>query len=212
VSGTAEAHAHTLVLATDYRVPDPARVWPLLQKRKSALVDLGAQHVVVYTSTRDHGRVLVTIGLRSKEPVLEVLRSRIFFDWFDAVGIEDIPAVFAGETAAKLAITEADQADPPGVIVAAIASVEDVPKLIAGVHKALDRFAAAGIRSIRIFQAFDDDHEVLILQEIDNEADAAAWVDNPDIAAEWMVGAGIGAYPPVFVGRLQNVMRIDENL
>lgn len=209
MTGIAEAHA--LVLAMDYRVPDPRQLGPLLQKRKAVLASLGAHTVVVYTSMEDHGRIMVTMGLRSKEPILEVLRSRVFLDWFDAVGLEDIPAIFAGETAEKLTITDPSETGPPGVIVAAIASVADVPTLIAGVRKARDRFAAAGVRAIRIFRAFDDDHEVLILQEIDNEADAADWVNNPDIAAEWMTGAGIGAYPPVFVGRIQHMMRIDEN-
>ena len=38
----------------------------------------------------------MTIGVRSREPIVELLRSRVFFDWFDAVGVEDFPAVFAG--------------------------------------------------------------------------------------------------------------------
>lgn len=211
MTGTADVHAHALVLAMDYRVPDPGKVWPLLQKRKDALARLGAHHVLVYTSTEDHGRVMVTMALRSREPILEVLRSRVFLDWFDAVGLEDIPAIFAGETVDKIVIAEAAGTEPAGVIVAAIAAVEDVPSLIAGVHSALDRFAAAGIRAIRVFGAFDDEHEVFILQEIDNEADATHWVNDPDSAAEWMTGTGIGAYPPVFVGRLQHMMRIDEN-
>jgi len=211
VTGTADVHAHALVLAMDYRVPDPGRVWPLLQKRKDALARLGAHHVLVYTSTEDHGRVMVTMALRSREPILEVLRSRVFLDWFDAVGLEDIPAIFAGETVDKVTLAEVAGTEPPGVIVAAIAAVEDVHTLIAGVHTALDRFAAAGIRAIRVFGAFDDEHEVFILQEIDNEADATHWVNNPDSAAEWMTGTGIGAYPPLFVGRLQHMMRIDEN-
>ena len=93
----ADPYPHSMVIASDYRVPDPERVWPLLQRRKSALASIGAHHVLVYASTHDYGRVLVTIGVRSREPIVELLRSRVFFDWFDAVGVEDIPAVFAGE-------------------------------------------------------------------------------------------------------------------
>ena len=89
--------SHSLVIASDYRVPDPERVWPLLTRRRSALADIGAHHVLLYTSTHDHGRVLVTIGVRSREPIVELLRSRVFFEWFDAVGVDDLPAVFAGE-------------------------------------------------------------------------------------------------------------------
>ena len=86
-----------MVIASDYRVPDPTRVWPLLERNKAALADIGAHHVLVYTSTHDYGRVLVMIGVHSREPIVDLLRSRVFFDWFDAAGVEDIPAVFAGE-------------------------------------------------------------------------------------------------------------------
>ena len=86
-----------MVIASDYRVPDPTRVWPLLERNKAALADIGAHHVLVYTSTHDYGRVLVMIGVHSREPIVELLRSRVFFDWFDAAGVDDIPAVFAGE-------------------------------------------------------------------------------------------------------------------
>jgi hypothetical protein len=52
-----------MVIASDYRVPDPAPVWQLLERNKSALADIGAHHVLVYTSTHDYGRVLVMIGV-----------------------------------------------------------------------------------------------------------------------------------------------------
>ena len=77
---------HSMVIASDYRVPDPTKVWPLLERNKAALADIGAHHILVYTSTHDYGRVLVMIGVHSREPIVELLRSRIFFDWFDAVG------------------------------------------------------------------------------------------------------------------------------
>ena len=94
---SADPRSHSMVIASDYRVADPEQVWPLLTRRRSALAGIGAHHVLLYTSTHDHGRVLVTIGVRSREPIVELLRSRVFFDWFDAVGVDDIPAVFAGE-------------------------------------------------------------------------------------------------------------------
>ncbi len=205
------SRADRLVLATDYRPPDPDQVWPLLQQNTKALAQLGAHHVLVYRSIQDPGRILVTVGLHSKEPILEVLRSPLFFDWFDALGVEDIPAVFAGETLDKITIVDADTKQPPGVIIAAITSVQDVPDLVSGLHRGLNQVAAAGIRDIRVFQAFDDEHEVMILQEIDNEADAVDWLDNSDISAAWTIGAGVGAYPPVFVGRFQHMLRIDDN-
>ena len=202
---------HSMVIASDYRVADPTRVWPLLERNKAALADIGAHHVLVYTSTRDHGRVLVMIGVHSREPIVELLRSRVFFDWFDAVGVDDIPAVFAGEIIDRFVIAESapDKPGAPGTVVAAIASIDDVSTLTAEVRGAMDRFAAAGIRKTWVFQAFDDMHEVLILSEFADEEGARHWIDHPDAAAQWMTRVGAGAYPPLFVGRMFDMMRIE---
>jgi hypothetical protein len=196
-----------MVIASDYRVPDPEQVWPLLTRRRSALADIGAHHVLLYTSTHDHGRVLVTIGVRSREPIVELLRSRVFFDWFDAVGVDDIPAVFAGEIVERFGPIAPSA---PGVVVAAMSAVDDVPSLTHEIRRALPRFEAAGIRQTRLFQAFDDSHEVMIMQELDDENQARRWIEHPDPAAPWIDGAGVGAYPPVFVGKFFDMMRIDE--
>ncbi|OBF60592.1 fatty-acid--CoA ligase [Mycobacterium sp. 852002-51971_SCH5477799-a] len=202
---------HSMVIASDYRVPDPTRVWPLLKRNKAALADIGAHHVLVYTSTRDHGRVLVMIGVHSREPIVELLRSRVFFDWFDEAGVEDIPAVFAGEIVDRFIAQPPKLLAAPGIVVAAIASVNDVSLLTSEVSTAIDRFTTAGIRKTWVFQAFDDDHEVLILQEFPDEESARHWIDHPDAAAQWMSGAGIGAYPPLFVGRFFDMMRIEAD-
>ena len=204
---TADPRSHSMVIASDYRVPDPEQVWPLLTRRRSALAGIGAHHVLLYTSTHDHGRVLVTIGVRSREPIVELLRSRVFFDWFDAVGVDDIPAVFAGEIVERFGSVAPSA---PGVVVAAMSAVDDVPSLTHEIRRALPRFEAAGIRETRLFQAFDDRHEVMILQELDDENHARRWIEHPDTAAPWIDGAGVGAYPPVFVGKLFDMMRIDE--
>ena len=200
----------SLVIASDYRVPDPTLVPRLLESRKPALADIGAHHVIVHASTIDHGRVLVSIAVRNRQPIVDLLRSRVFFEWFDAVGVEDIPAVFAGELVDRIDLTDAADSWPPGVIVAAMTSVPDVSSVIEHVHLALDRFRAAGIRKTWIFQAFDDPREVMILQEIGDENSARRWIEDPDSAAEWMENAGMGAYPPLFVGKFLHMMRIDE--
>ncbi|MCA2243156.1 MULTISPECIES: fatty-acid--CoA ligase [Mycobacterium] len=202
---------HSMVIASDYRVPDPSRVWPLLERNKAALADIGAHHVLVYTSTHDYGRVLVMIGVHSREPIVELLRSRVFFDWFDEAGVDDIPAVFAGEIIDRFIAQPPHTPAAPGVVVAAIASVNDVALLTSEVSTAMDRFTTAGIRKTWVFQAFDDDHEVLILQEFPDEESAREWIDHPDAAAQWMSGAGIGAYPPLFVGRFSDMMRIEAD-
>jgi hypothetical protein len=208
---TPEATEQTLVLAMDYRVPDPDKVWPVLKRSRAALAGLGAHYVLLYASTREPGRVMVTMSLRSKEPILEVLRSKVFLDWFDSVGLEEIPAIFAGETIAKIVLADPDPDDAPGIIMAAVARFDDVAAMVARIRAASPRFVDAGIRNLRVFGAFDDEHEAMILQEIDTEEDASRWIDRPDYVAEWMAASGAGAYPPIFVGRLAHLMRLDEN-
>ncbi len=201
---------HSMVIASDYRIPDPTRVWPLLERNKAALAGIGAHHVLVYVSTHDYGRVLVMIGVHSRGPIVELLRSRVFFDWFDEAGVQDIPAVFAGEIVERFITTAPAAPKAPGVVLAAFASVDDVSTLTAQVGHAMDRFTAAGVRKTWVFQAFDDSHEVLILQEFPDEESARQWIDHPDATAEWMGGgAGVGAYPPLFVGRYFDSMRIE---
>jgi hypothetical protein len=200
---------HSLVLTTDYRVPDPTRVWPLLQRRRKELAALGAHHVFVYTSTTDPERVLVTLALHTREPVAELLKSRAFMEWFDAVGVEDLPAVFAGELIERLEFDDG-AADPPGVVIVAITVVDDVTAFRSHVRKTRKLFDNAGIRRVLIFEAFDDLHEIMFLQELADEDSAARWLRRPGIAAEWLSDAGIGAYPPVFVGRLSHAMRVED--
>lgn len=199
---------HSLVLTTDYRVPDPSRVWPLLQRRQDGLAALGAHHVFVYTSTTDPERVLVTIALDTREPVAELLRSQTFFEWFDAVGVEDIPAVFAGELIERFDLVEDPAADTPSVVVVGITVVDDIAVFRAHIRQTRELFAKNGIRRVRIFEAFDDPHEVMFLQELADEDGAARWLDRPETAADWLSNAGVGAYPPVFVGKLAHTMRI----
>nr|WP_099023774.1 fatty-acid--CoA ligase [Mycolicibacterium palauense] len=207
----AEVYRHSMVIASDYRIPDPSRVAPLLQKRRAELSRMGAHHVLVYQSTREPGRVLVMIGVRSREPVVELLRSRAFFDYFDSVGVEEFPAVFAGEIVEKFDLTDPRQGpESPGVIVSAFVSVSDVQALVGGLRAAESRFRDAGIRRLWVFGAFDDAQEVMVLQEIDDEDSARRWIDRPDAAAEWMSHAGVGVYPPLFVGEFVSMMAIDR--
>ena len=197
---------HSLVLTTDYRVPDPSRVWPLLQRRRDGLAALGAHHVFVYTSTTDPERVLVTIALETREPVAELLRSRAFFEWFDEVGVEDLPAVFAGELIERFDFVT--NPAPTGIVVIGIVVVDEVNVFRTHVRDTRDLFLNAGIRRVRIFEAFDDPHEVMFLHELTDEESASRWLRRPDIAAEWFSDAGVGAYPPLFIGRFAHTMRI----
>ena len=127
----------------------------------------------------------------------------------NAAGIEDIPAVFAGEIIDRFVSEPQPRPAAPAVVVAAITSVDDVSILTAEVASAMDRFTAAGIRKTWVFRAFDDDHEVLILQEFIDEQSAREWIEHPDAAAQWMSRAGAGAYPPLFVGQRFDIMRLE---
>lgn len=194
---------HSLVLALDYRVDDVGRTWSLIQHGHSPLVDLGARHAVLYTSEFEPDRVLVTIGLRHRVSVKELLRSPAVFEWFDRSGVNDLPAIFAGEVIEKINLAASvDEQDGSEVIVGAVATVADPADLMAKVHAGLDRFAGAGVRKVWVYQAVDDGHEVMTLLEIDSAASAQRWIDHPDTAAEWMSGIGIGGYPGPFVGKV----------
>ena len=228
--------ARSLVLVTDYRVPDPARVWPLLRRHRDSLAHFGAHRVLVYTSTVDPGRVLAVMAIHAAQPIVDVLRDEAFMEWFDAVGVSDIPAVFAGELVERIDLTgssfasppaslteplgsrggpsfaspSSSLAEPPGVVVAAVAEVGDTSALISHVHATQEHFTAAGIRKILIFQAFDNPREIFMLQEADDEIGAGQWINEPEFASEWITRAGVGIYPPVFVGRLAHLMRVGE--
>ena len=125
--------------------------------------------------------------------------------------MDDIPAIFAGEVVEKIDLAE----PPPGqhavasVVVGVVTAVEDVPALMDKVHDAAARFREAGVCKVWVYRAFDDGHEVLILQQIENEAAARRWIDHPDAAAEWMSAAGFGVYPTVFVGTLAHITSIE---
>jgi len=206
-----EYQLHSLILAADYRVEDPEIMWSQLKSRNSHLADIAAHHVVLYTSVWEPGRVLITIGVRQPNSVREVLRSPVIFELFDVSGVDDIPAVFAGEVVEKIDLDEPGPDDAiAAVIVGVVTTVEDVSTLMVKVHDAGDRFRSAGVRKVWVYRAFDDGHEVLILQEIETEAQARAWIDHPDAAAEWMAAAGMGAYPSVFVGKFAHLMTVAE--
>jgi hypothetical protein len=59
-----------------------------------------------------------------------------------------------------------------------------------------------------MFEAFDDPHEIMFLHELSDEDSTERWLRRPDIAAKWFCDAGVGAYPPLFVGKLAHMMSI----
>lgn len=203
------ATLRSFVFAVEFAIAEPSRVWPVLAHHEDSLRDLGARYAFVYESIVEPGKVLVVIGVRTEQPLLNLLRSQSFFEWFDAVGIDDLPAVFAGEIIERFDIGEPPE---PGseIVVAAVTPVDDVKTFTARVRESLSDFARTGIRRTLVYRAFDTPREVLFLQQLAREDNALNWVERSEIAAPWLAAAGVGAYPPVFVGRFLNAMRLAE--
>ncbi|MGK9273652.1 fatty-acid--CoA ligase [Williamsia muralis] len=198
---------HSRILASDFSLPSDEGIVDVLSANNESLAKLGAHHMVVYSGLHDPRRVFATLGLHDRGSIDKLLRNPAVMDWFDAAGVEEIPPLFAGEVVEKIDLVD-EPTDHTGIIVAAIAPIDNVDVLLAKVRGSLRRFIAAGVRRVWIYRAFDDRNEVMILQELDTEEHAIAWVEQPDAAAEWMSGAGVGVYPPLFVGKLQRILEL----
>ena len=202
---------HSFILACDFRVDDVDRMWEWLKKHHDGLSSMGAHHVVLYESIWEPRRVLVTIGIRNSRSIREVLRSPAIFGWFNISGADDIPPIFGGEVVEKIDLGPPTPEEHIGrVVVGVMTSVEDVSELMVKVHDGLERFKRGGVRKVWVYGALDDGHEVLILQELDDESSARQWIEHPDAAAEWMTNAGLGPYPARFVGKFAHLMAVSE--
>jgi len=115
-----------------------------------------------------------------------------------------------GEVVEKLDLADTAAAgDQAGVvIVAMIVPVGQVDHLRVGIHHAITRIEASGVRRFWIYRGLDDPAEAMILQEIASERQARRWIRHPDAAARFMSHAGEGAYPPPFVGRLVETIEV----
>src|SRR6476646_2173501 len=210
----------SLVLAADYRVPDFDHWWAALSGDLPRLPGLGVHHVVVYRSLQDASRVFVTIGVRERGPVDALLRSPVMFSWFDSAGVDEIPPMFVGQIVEKLNLDpdtlEASPAatgtgSPGAVMVGAIAPVgrlDRLDRLRASIHAAVPRLAASGVRRFWIYRALDDQAEVTVLQEIATQRQAEQWIRHRDAAASLRAEAGVGAHPPLVVGRLVQTIKL----
>lgn len=203
------AELRSFVFAVEFDIGDPQRVWSVLTQHEDNLRQLGARYAFIYESIVDAGRVLVVIGLRTQQPLANLLRSPQLFKWFDAVGLDDLPAVFAGDLVERF-----DVGEPPApgteVVVTAVTPVTDVEGFLARVRASLSGFEKAGIRRTLVYRAFDTPQEVMFLQQLASAEMALLWVERSEVAASWLTAAGVGAYPPVFVGRFVNAMRLAE--
>jgi len=206
-----EYDLHSFILACDFRVDDVELMWKWLGKHRDGLSTIGAHHVVLYESIWEPRRVFVTIGIRHASSIRDVLMSPAIFEWFNISGADDIPPIFGGEVVEKIDLYGQSPEDQIGrVVVGVMSSVDDVSQHMVKVHDGLERFKRGGVRKIWVYRALDDGQEVLILQEIADEASARQWIEHPDAAAEWMTNAGMGAYPTRFVGRFAHLMSVGE--
>lgn len=199
----------SLLLASTYRVSDVDQMWREVTSQTELLRQLRVRHVVVYTSSWDPRRVMVTVALRPDRPTQDFVRSPTLRTWFAAAGADELPAVFLGEIAQKITVRpDSETTLPDGVVIGAITAVTDVPRLMAEIDREKSRFDIAGVRRVWVYQAIDNHQEVLILQDCENLRNAQHWVDHPDKAAEWMSRAGIGVYPKVFIGTLTHRLTV----
>jgi hypothetical protein len=202
----------SLVLAADYEVRDFSHWWDTVTGGASKLPSLGVHHLVSYRSIENERRVFVTLGLHERGPIDALLRSPAVFDWFSAAGAEEIPPMFVGQVVEKLDLeprAEASGADAEAaVIIAGIVSVGSLDQMLAAVHADAGQMAAAGVRRYWTYRALDDANEAMILHEIATSHQAAQWLQHPDPAAAWMSQTGVSCYPPLFVGRLHQVIRV----
>jgi hypothetical protein len=201
-------HGHSVVLASVYRVRDPRRMWAQIVARQAQLASIGAHHAVVYESIVQAGLVLVTIGVRHREPVAKLVGSPVLREWFEIAGVEDFPMVFAGEIVEKIDLGVSGEV-APGVVVATFGQVDSVDAAVSRVRGAVERFTDAGVRKLWTYDALDDPREMFVLQEFDDEARARRWIDHPDAAADWMRRPEHGSYPPVFVGTLLDMLIVE---
>jgi hypothetical protein len=198
------------ILAAEYTVSDFTQWQSVLAQAPPELRRLGARRLVVYRALDDGDRVFSTVGVRDVRRVQKLVASTLPLEWFDLAGVQDIPSLFVGARIERIDLVQSTEHQVGEVIVAGIVRLDDPRRWLAEVHEAADDLRDGGVLRVYTFQAFDDDREMLILQAIDTEKHARRWMTYHDNVAAWMARAGIGAYPPLFVGRLAIDMRMDD--
>ena len=199
----------SLVLATSYQVADFDRWWATIALDLPILKRLSAHHLVVYRSIEYDDRVFVTIGVHDRRPLPGLIGSPAILSWFDVAGVEEIPPIFAGQVIEKLSLV-GDTAFHGGspVVVAGIVQIEDFDRFWSYVRADTERIADRGVTQYWAYRALDNPVEVMILQEIATEVQAKRWITGRENVEQWMSRAGVGVYPPLFVGRLIDVLDV----
>jgi hypothetical protein len=201
---------HSIVLASQYTVVEPKRMWGAMHGHRGELIRLGARHVAGYESLSDPCEVLMTIALRTARSVPQVLSSAAVMRWFDIAGVTDIPPILVGSLLDSVRFA-ASAPMPPPVVVSATALVSDAAALIAEIRRTAGAFAAAGIRRTRVYESVDQPNEVMVIHEIDDEQRGRRLADLPDAALRWASRAGLRIYPALFVGRVMDAFDVQSN-
>jgi hypothetical protein len=196
------------VLAADHRVHDFEAWWPRVESGRLHLAGLATRPLLVYRALTDPNRVFVTMGIPARESLDALLRSGVVLEWFDAAGVDDVPPVFIGQDGVKLELIEPADAieQRPGVVVAAVAPVPDPEALTSLLDRERCELRSWGVRRLWVYRALDDEHELLIVHELDSERQADQWIEHPQPLSDWLARAGAGVYPPVFVGILDRTV------
>jgi hypothetical protein len=197
------------VLASQFQEKNSDLWWSSRRPLPATLPRLRPHPPVLSRGLADADRIFSTVGIRQREPLEALLRSPQIFEWFDSAGVDDVPSIFAGQVIEKLDLTTYT-GQPGAVIVAGIVRLDDPQRWLDNVHASAQDLLAGGVTRVWTYQALDDEQELMILQEIDTEKHAKRWITYKDNVAEWMARAGVGAYPPLFVGRLADVLAVDR--
>jgi bacterioferritin-associated ferredoxin len=187
--------ARTIVLASQYTVVDPARMWRAMHAHRDALTRLGARHVAGYQSVSNRHEMLMTIAGRTSQPIPDVLATPAVMQWFDIAGVTDIPPIFVGALRDTVSFAAREPMASP-VIVSATAPVDDAAALIAEIRCTANAFTAVGIRT-HVYDSVDRPNEVMVFHELNDERQARRLVELPQTALRWAARAGLRVSPAV---------------
>jgi hypothetical protein len=198
-----------VVLAAHYRVRDFSSWWASLAEVAPENL-IAARYLVVYRGLEDPNQVFVTVGVDDDRPVSQLLTSPDVLRWFDLGGVADLPPIFAGHVVEKLNLLDspADFHGSSPVIVAGIVRMSDFDRYWELIRSAPRRLRKVGVTRYWAYRALDDPDEVMFLEEVETEDQALRWTRHRDAASAWFSQAGIGEYPPLFIGRIVQTIEL----
>ena len=141
---------------------------------------MGAHHVLVYRSIHEYGRVLVLTGVRSREPIVDLMRSRCSVGLVRRRGRRGYSGDLRRRDRRAVRPDRSDE-EPlaPGVVVAGIVSVDDVDGCSPSCGSPRTQVQSGGDQEgCGCSGPSTTPREVLILQEVDDRGQRPP-VDRP---------------------------------